>query len=91
MEGGIGQDAGPGGGVQPLNRAMRRGPMVDERKQQTQLRREGKWPVEIRRDSPTFAGYRGDGRQEVATEGADLKPSGARVVSSSDHQDQSPC
>lgn len=65
--------------------------MMDQGKQEAELRGQRKRPVKIRRDGAAFTRYSRYGGKEIAAEGADLEPPGARIVPAPDCQHQCPC
>jgi hypothetical protein len=64
--------------------------MVEQGQQETELGRQGKRPVKIRRYGAALARDSGHCGQEIAGERPDLKPPGARVLAAADCQNQRP-
>src|SRR5262249_36096903 len=87
----VGENPRPRDNIQPSKTTIPRSPLMHKRKQKAALRKQGKRTVEIRRNQSALTRDGRYGCQSIAAKSSDLEPSGSRIGTQPDHDNERPC
>lgn len=90
MQGRISENPGPGNAIEPEQGSVVPFPVVNDGEKQTQLREQGKWPVQMRGDKASLTCDSRYGGQTITGEGPDLKPEPLSLLLAAHHRYKRP-